>query len=243
MSLLNFNAAQVQPDTGRPDPVPADWYNAMMVASEMKPTKDQSGAYLEAQCKIVDGPYAGRVIYDRMNLQNANATAVEIGYKRLSAYCHATGVIQVQDSAQLHNIPFRMKVKLKPADGQYEASNEVSAIKNLQDPSAYPQGAAAPAQGGFPAQQQAFTQQAPAFQQPVQQPQQPAQQPAWAQGQQQPTQQAPVQQPAQQPQFQPQQGAQQPWQQPNQQAPVQQPQQQPAQQPQGGAPVPPWAQG
>lgn len=236
MAQLNFNASQVAPDTGRPDPIPADWYNMMIVASEMKPTSKGDGAYLEVQLKVVDGQFAGRVVYDRMNLQNQNATAVEIAYKRLSAYCHATGVIQLQDSVQLHNLPMKVKVKLIPPKGEYEAGNEVAGVKNINDPSAGNQQATAP---GFqqPPAQQGFQQQPaqPGFQQQVQPAmQQPAQQqPGWGQ------------QPAQTFQQQPAQQQVQPVQQQFQQQPAQQTFQQ--QQPAGpaaaaGGAVPPWLQ-
>lgn len=89
--------------------------------------------------------FQGKKIYTRLNLRNANATAQEIGYKQLSAICHAVGVLQVADSAQLHNIPFKVKVKLRPAEGQYEASNEVTAYKNINEQ------VGAPAVAGFPA--------------------------------------------------------------------------------------------
>ena len=52
---------------------------------------------------------------DRLNLQNENPTTVQIAYETLSQICHSVGVIQCQDSQQLHNIPLLVKVKLRPA--------------------------------------------------------------------------------------------------------------------------------
>ena len=133
-AVLNFDASQVAPDTGAQDALPAGWYDVVMEASEMKPTKDNTGAYLECKLNVIAPQnFQGKKIYTRLNLRNANATAQEIGYKQLSAICHAVGVLQVADSAQLHNIPFKVKVKLRPAEGQYEASNEVSAYKNINE--------------------------------------------------------------------------------------------------------------
>lgn len=134
MALLNFDASQVAPATAL-DPVPAGWYTAMMVESEMKPTADGTGHYLETVNAIIEpAEYAGRKVYDRINMQNKNPVAVEIGYKTLSAICHAVGIIQVQDSQQLHNRPFAIKVSLRPAgpgaDGKmYEASNDVKGYR------------------------------------------------------------------------------------------------------------------
>lgn len=214
MAQLNFDARQVDPQQSF-EPIPAGWYNMMIVESEMKPTSNGQGAYLQLSLKVVDGQYAGRQVFDRLNLQNQNPVAAEIAYKRLSAYCHATGVIQVQDSQQLHGIPLKARVSVRTdSTGQYDPSNEVKAVKHINEETGT---TAAPAQQGFQAPPQQFPQQG--FQQPQQAPQQQWQQP--------PAQQAPApqqfQQPAQQPQF---------------QQPA--PQQAPAQ---GGAPTPPWMQG
>lgn len=149
MALLHFDATQVAPSTGAADAIPAGWYNAAIDASEMKPTRDGLGAYLELAYKVIDGQYAGRKVFTRLNLRNANAQAQEIAMKDLSAIAHATGVLQVADSAQLHNIPMKIKVKLRPAEGAYEASNEISAYRNINDTSVG--GVAAPAAPAAPA--------------------------------------------------------------------------------------------
>lgn len=256
MAQLNFDASQVAPSEAL-EAIPAGWYTAQMTASEMKPTADGTGAYMRAEFTILGGEYAGRKLFDRINLQNKNPVAVEIGYKTLSAICHAVGVIQVQDSQQLHGRPLQLKVSLRAAgpgadDKYYEASNEVKGYK-AADAGAPVAGAPA---GGAPAwanqqapaapQQPQYApppaQAAPQYAPPVQQ-QAPAAQP-WQQPAA-PVQQAPVQQPAAQPW-----AAQQPVQQPApQQAAPTPPWQAPVQQqapvaaaPQAGAPVPPWAQ-
>lgn len=257
MAQLNFDATQVAPDLGF-ETVPAGWYNAMIDESEMKPTKDGSGAYLQTRFNIIDGQYANRKIYMRLNLRNTNPVAQEIAYKQLSAIAHAVGVLHVQDSSQLHGLPMKIKVKLrKDTSGQYEDSNEISSIKNINEQvDMGSQAGAAPAGGfggapaggmppGFGAPQQAPVQQPQQqWQQPQNFGQAPQQAPAPQAAPQQPWQQAPAQQPAPQPQQAPAQAApaQQPWQQPAaaqpwQQAPQQQaPVQQPA--PQQAAPAP-----
>lgn len=125
---LNFDARTVPP--AQPlDPIPDDWYGASMVSSEHKPTKDGTGSYLETVYKVSAGPYAGRMIFDRMNLQNASAQAVEIAYRTLSAICHATGMLVIQDSSQLHGKPLEVKVALIPAVGEYQPKNEVKGYR------------------------------------------------------------------------------------------------------------------
>lgn len=232
MAILNFDARTVNPDISF-DPVPAGWYNLIIDESEMKPTNDGTGAYLALGFKILDGQYAGRKLYARLNLQNSNPTAVEIAYKTLSAIAHAVGVLQVQDSAQLHGIPLKGKVKIRPAKGEYEASNDFSGFKNINEPTGADAASGVPAGfgGGVPA----------GFGSPQQAQGMPAGFPGAATQQQTPAQQT-------QQQGQPwNQGAAQPW---NQGAGQQQPQNQPAQQNvdpaqawQNGQPTQPWQNG
>ena len=252
MAQLNFDATQVNPDQSF-EPIPAGWYNMMIVESEMKPTRDGNGAYLQLTLKVIDGQYAGRQVFDRLNIQHQNPVVTEIAYRRLSAYCHATGVLQIQDSQQLHGIPLKARVSVRTdSTGQYDPSNEVKAVKPINEETGT---TAAPAQQGFQAQpQQAPAQQFPqqGFQQPQQAPQQQWQQPPaqsapapksapaqgdaptppWVQGQQAPAQEA---QPAPQPA--PVAGPTPPWAQAAQPASQQAPQTDPA-----AGPIPPWAQ-
>lgn len=133
MAQLAFNAATVDPQQSY-DPLPDGWYTVVMTKSEMKPTKDQSGAYLETELVVQEPPYQNRKIFYRLNLKNSNPVAQEIAYKQLSAICHAVGVIQVQDSQQLHGLPFKVKVVVKKDDsGKYDPSNEVKAVKGMSD--------------------------------------------------------------------------------------------------------------
>ena len=46
------------------------------------------------------------------------------------AICHAAGVLQLQDSAQLHNKPMRIRVTIKKSEG-YEPSNEVKGYEAI----------------------------------------------------------------------------------------------------------------
>ncbi len=158
MALLNFDATQVAPDAGQMDAMPAGWYNVMMDESEVKPTKGGDGFYLQCRFNILDGQYVGRKVSTRFNIRNPNPVAQEIAYKQLSAVAHAVGVLHVGDSSELHGRPLKVKVKLKPADGQYEASNEISAYKNINE-QVGPAAGAAPAGTGVPA---GFGTQAPA---------------------------------------------------------------------------------
>lgn len=123
-----FDASNIDP-TPRFDPLPAGDYNVIITASEMKVTKDGTGEYLELTLEVQDGEFAGRKLFDRLNLNNPNRKAVEIAQRQLAQICHAVGVLQVTDSEQLHFRPLVAIVKVRPADGQYDAANEIKGYK------------------------------------------------------------------------------------------------------------------
>ena len=126
MAQLMFNAAAVQPRSSF-DPIPAGSYIASISESAIKPTKSGTGQMLTLTWDILDGQYKGRKVFDRLNIQNTNPKAEAIGQEQLSALCHAAGVLQLQDTNQLHGKPVKIKVKIRKDDtGQFEDSNEVS---------------------------------------------------------------------------------------------------------------------
>lgn len=124
------------------DPIPAGKYIAAITESEMKPTKNGNGRYLEMTFGILDGQYKGRKVWARLNLDNPNATAVRIARGKLSAICRAVGVIQPRDSIELHNLPLSIKVTCEKRDDTGEITNEIKGYEKkeaaLQNPVATP---------------------------------------------------------------------------------------------------------
>ena len=121
---LNFDANNVDPAESR-EPIPAGWYKVVISESEEKPTKAQTGSYLQLTMEVIDGDHAGRKVFDRLNLNNPNATAVEIAQRTLSSICRAVGVMTPRDSSDLHDKPLMAKVKVRPARDGYDANNEI----------------------------------------------------------------------------------------------------------------------
>ncbi len=145
-----FDANAVEPSAPREILPPGD-YTVQIVESEMADTKAGNGQMLKLTMDIIDGPHTGRKLWDRLNLVNPNAQAVEIAQRTLSAICHATGQLTVSDSEQLHFKPMVAAVKVKPAGndkfGVYrEAQNEVSGYKPAGSASARPAPAGQPQQ-------------------------------------------------------------------------------------------------
>jgi len=143
MELNGFDANNVDPSESR-EPIPAGWYKAVITQSEEKPTKAQTGSYLQMTVEVIDGEHAGRKAFERLNLNNPNATAVEIAQRTLSSICRAVGVMTPRQSADLHDKPFMVKIKVKPAKDGYDASNDIAeyAATNAAPSAAAPSAAA-----------------------------------------------------------------------------------------------------
>jgi len=124
MATLNFNANEVDP-TIPFNPLPAGKYLAEITASEMKPTKAGNGNYLQLEFTLLDGPHKGRKVWDRLCTNHQNATTQNIARGNLSAICRAVGVMQPQDSVELHNLPLMITVKCKRRQDTGEIVNEV----------------------------------------------------------------------------------------------------------------------
>ncbi len=146
-----FDATQVQPNQPF-EVIPPGKYVVQIVASEMKSTKNGDGQYLWLEMDIIDGEYATRKLWDRLNIVNQNAQAVEIAQRALSAICHATGQLHVSDSEELHFKPMIATVKVRPArtdNGKtFDPSNEIRGYEptgGFVAPAAKPAGSAAPA--------------------------------------------------------------------------------------------------
>jgi hypothetical protein len=119
-----FDANSV-PDQQSFDTIPPGKYQVQITQSEMRDNKAGTGKYLWLEMQIIDGPSAGRLLWDRLNLINQNQTAVDIAYQTLGAICKAVGIPVCKDSEELHMRPMVANVKVKPASGQYDASNEI----------------------------------------------------------------------------------------------------------------------
>lgn len=151
MATLNFDATNVD-ITNHYEAIPAGDYEAMVTDSVMKSTKDGTGQYLELTLEIQSGQFQGRRLWDRLNLHNRNVKAVEIAQRQLGQLAHATGILQVAESTQLHNRPIIAKVSVRQEPGR-DPSNEVKGYKAISG------GGVAPAfqapRAGMPFQQAA----------------------------------------------------------------------------------------
>jgi hypothetical protein len=158
---MNFDANSVKPaPPDGPPLVPIGWHMMAIVASEMKTTNDGKGKYLKLEHQVIEGEYKGRKVWVQLNLVNPNETTVKIAQEQLSAICHATGVLKLKNSSQLHNIPMQCRVTIRQSKG-YDPQNDIkgwkapdggtASVASPAQPTATVAAAAAPASANAPA--------------------------------------------------------------------------------------------
>lgn len=128
MVQMAFNANQYDPSTGASDVLETGVYSVQIVNSEVKQTKKQDGYMLVFTLSCMDQHVNGRKIMARLNIHNPNAQAVEIAYRELSAISHVVGILNWQDTQQLHGRPFKVSVeKVERNDKPGAFSNNILA--------------------------------------------------------------------------------------------------------------------
>lgn len=127
-----FNSEEVDPG-GIFEIIPEGWYVAQLVKSDYRETKAGDGHYVALQFQILTGEHKGRMVFTNLNIDNKNPAAVEIAERNFSQLCHAVNVPVVQDTEQLHDIPLQIKVGITPAQGNYEARNDIKGYKELEE--------------------------------------------------------------------------------------------------------------
>lgn len=154
MSQIQFDATKVAPKSDR-TAIPEGEYHVVLSASEI--TKTTNGQMIKSTLRVLDGEYAGQSISFNINHVNSNADCQRIGQETLSSVCHAVGVLQINDTAQLHGRPFRVKVSVrevvKEKDGVKTTNryNDVDAVLMVDGSPVVAGKTAAPAAAAPPA--------------------------------------------------------------------------------------------
>jgi hypothetical protein len=128
------------------DPLPEGWYNVTIAGAEVKNTKAGTGQYIAIKYTVTGPTHQGRVVFGNLNIKNPNPKAEEIGRQQLGDLMRAVGLAKIKDTDQLIGGNLSIKLIVKPADGQYDASNDIKGFKaisgaTLPAPSATPQSA------------------------------------------------------------------------------------------------------
>ena len=106
-----FNRSELpDPTSGGGVLIDPGQYKAVIVTSDLKENSKKNGSYLELKFVITEGQYSNTEFFERLNLDNPNAQAVEIAKKKLAEIMDALGVEQVSDSTELHNKPLMLEI-------------------------------------------------------------------------------------------------------------------------------------
>lgn len=133
MAQFQFNARQFQPataDGGNP-PLPVGEWPMQITNSEIKQANNSNGGYLQLDVVIIDSEHKGHAGKWILNLYHENPQTVQIANRQLSALCHAIGVYDITDTAQLHGKPFIGVVKPNPSE-KYPNGTQIGGVKDIQ---------------------------------------------------------------------------------------------------------------
>lgn len=147
---LDFNTDGV--DTSSPfDPLPPGEYQVVVTEEMEKETRARTGSFLSLTLQVQEPEqYRGRLLWDNLNINNPNATAVEIARRQLLQLVQACGLERdgLGESSELLNIPVNAIVRLDKND---PTRNVVKGYKRAGDVT--PARPAPRAQQAAPAQQ------------------------------------------------------------------------------------------
>lgn len=123
-----FDASKVDPEQGMSN-LPIGRHKVIIESSEVKPTKDGSNGKVQFNIAIIEGDSQGATGAYNLNLYHSNPQVVQIAEKQLSALCHVTGVMNLADTQQLHNIPFYIEVaKQTKGEGAEKGYTEIKKV-------------------------------------------------------------------------------------------------------------------
>jgi len=148
MAQFQFNANDAPVAQPRSyGPLPPGDYPVVITRSDFKPTQAGTGHYIELEMQVTDGEHSGRRLWERLNVNNPNKQAEDIARAALGQLCEAVDVLDMEDTEQLHDIPFVISVEInrkEPDRNRIVAySKVISAPKTPPAPPARPAAAGA----------------------------------------------------------------------------------------------------
>lgn len=124
--------------------VPAGEYLAIIEDSDYVENNKGTGMMLKLTYQIIDGPFKGQKIFENLNLRHTSQQTEAIAKQTLNSIGVAVGVSEIKDSAQLHNIPLKIDVRVKESE-EYGKQNSIK--KYMPANGTVKTTASAPAQG------------------------------------------------------------------------------------------------
>ena len=131
MAQFSFDTSTAPVRENNFELLPAGWYTAQAVESEIVPLKSGQGQSLKLTFEVLQDGYRGRKVWARLNVRHSGSPEAErIANEQLGELCRSVGLGRMQDTAELHNKPVQIRVKIREdKSGQYEPQNEVIGYK------------------------------------------------------------------------------------------------------------------
>ncbi|SKA20163.1 DUF669 domain-containing protein [Consotaella salsifontis] len=121
-----FDASEHDTDShGQYDELPDGIYELEIEASEVKENSKGNGTILKTTAVVLrPEEFKDRKFFDTFNLEHSNPQAQEIGQRQFAQLCRAIGVVEVEDSEELHFRSYVVKIGLgKPSKEKDESGN------------------------------------------------------------------------------------------------------------------------
>lgn len=128
MAKLQFDASGVDMTKDAFAPLPAGDYEVAATATDIRATKAGNGSYLWIEFTVTKGKFTGRKLFEQINLQNPNTTAVEIAQRTLAGLLAAMGKTKMDDTDELLHRPVIAVVALDKKDATRNRVNRYKAV-------------------------------------------------------------------------------------------------------------------
>ena len=124
--MAKFGFSSEGKDTGgNMEPMPVGDYTFMVVESDIARNKKDTGSYLKLVLHCLEEDWAGRKVFVYMNIDHPNEKVVQIAERELAELCNAVGVLEFEDTQELHDIPFIARLKIDAGNENFGPSNKV----------------------------------------------------------------------------------------------------------------------
>lgn len=106
--------------------LPIGTYDLMVVNSELKNNKNNTGSYINLQMVVTGGEFKGRNLWQTLTWTHENEKAQNIGRAQFSQLVQAIygDKHKISDTSELHNKPFAAVVGLEQTEA-YGARNKI----------------------------------------------------------------------------------------------------------------------
>lgn len=121
---FGFNVSSVQPQQSF-DLLPPGHYLCRIVRAEGRHgAKPETGEMLSVEFEVLDPQYQGRKLWSMLCVNHQSEKVRQIAQQQLSSICHAIDRVSASCASDIIGHDLMVKVKVKPAEGQWEARNE-----------------------------------------------------------------------------------------------------------------------